>query len=106
MKSDFNGNGKADVLWQDISGSRAIWLMNGITYSSGVYLGTAAMSWNIRSYSSSTPGVGRLPAIRVYQGRQLFAEVANPSTLLREKVEWSRRGVIVIGNGLVKDQSS
>jgi len=26
-------------------------------------------------------------AIRVYQGGQLFAEFANPSTLLREKVE-------------------
>jgi hypothetical protein len=26
-------------------------------------------------------------AVRVYQGGQLFAEFANPSTLLREKVE-------------------
>jgi hypothetical protein len=33
-------------------------------------------------------------------------EFANPSTLLREKVEWSRRGVMVIGNGLAEDQSS
>jgi len=38
MKSDFNGDGKADVLWQNSSGACAIWLMNGITYSSGVYL--------------------------------------------------------------------
>jgi hypothetical protein len=45
-------------------------------------------------------------AIRVYQGRQLFAEFANPSTLLREKVEQSRRAVIVIGNSLVEDQWS
>ena len=29
MKSDFNGDGKADVLWQNSSGARAIWLMNG-----------------------------------------------------------------------------
>jgi hypothetical protein len=27
------------------------------------------------------------PAVRVYQGRQQFAEFANPSTLLREKLE-------------------
>jgi hypothetical protein len=46
MKSDFNGDGKADVLWQNSSGARAIWLMNGITYSSGVYFGTAATSWD------------------------------------------------------------
>jgi len=50
MKSDFNGDGKADVLWQNSSGACAIWLMNGITYSSGVYFGTAATSWNITSY--------------------------------------------------------
>jgi len=25
MKSDFNGDGKADVLWQNTSGSRALW---------------------------------------------------------------------------------
>jgi hypothetical protein len=49
MKSDFNGDGKADVLWQNTFGARAIWLMNGITYSS-VYFGTAATSWNIRNY--------------------------------------------------------
>ena len=27
MKSDFNGDGKADVLWQNSSGARAIWLI-------------------------------------------------------------------------------
>jgi len=31
MKSDFNGDYKADVLWQNSSGARAIWLMNGTT---------------------------------------------------------------------------
>ena len=40
MKSDFNGDGKADVLWQNSSGARAVWLMNGTTYSSSVYFGT------------------------------------------------------------------
>jgi hypothetical protein len=50
MKSDFNGDGKADVLWQNRSGARAICLMNGITYSSGVNFGTEATSWNIRNY--------------------------------------------------------
>ena len=36
MKSDFNGDGKADVLWQNTSGSRAIWLMNGTAREAGV----------------------------------------------------------------------
>jgi hypothetical protein len=26
---DFNGDGKADILWRDIEGNTAIWLMNG-----------------------------------------------------------------------------
>ena len=46
MKSDFNGDGQADILWQNSSGARAIWLMNGTTYSSSVYFGTAATSWD------------------------------------------------------------
>src|SRR6266496_1191921 len=46
-KSDFNGDSKADILWQNTSGARAIWLMNGTTYGSSVNLGTVAISWNI-----------------------------------------------------------
>jgi hypothetical protein len=33
--ADFNGDGKADILWQNIDGSLAIWLMNGATCLSG-----------------------------------------------------------------------
>src|SRR6266487_1510599 len=47
VKSDFNGDGKADILWQNTSGARAIWLMNGTTFGSSVSLGTVAISWNI-----------------------------------------------------------
>src|SRR6266513_1007349 len=46
-KSDFNGDGKADILWHNTSGARAIWLMNGTTYGSSVNLGTVGISWNI-----------------------------------------------------------
>jgi hypothetical protein len=33
--ADFNGDGKADLLWQGTDGSLAIWLMNGPTCLSG-----------------------------------------------------------------------
>ncbi len=46
-KSDFNGDGKTDILWQNISGARTIWLMNGTTYGSTVNLATVATSWSI-----------------------------------------------------------
>ena len=47
MKSDFNGDGKADVLWQNTSGSRALWLMNGTTFGSSIFLPSVATSWKI-----------------------------------------------------------
>ena len=50
MKSDFNGDNKPDILWQNSSGACVIWRMNGTTYSSSVYFGTAATSWNMRNY--------------------------------------------------------
>ena len=47
MKSDFNGDGKADVLWQNTSGSRALWLMNGTTSAAACFLPSVATSWSI-----------------------------------------------------------
>jgi hypothetical protein len=47
-KSDFNGDDKADILWQNTStGQRVIWLMNGTTLTSAVNLGFVATSWSI-----------------------------------------------------------
>ena len=31
---DFNGDGKADILWQNDDGTPAVWLMNGISVPS------------------------------------------------------------------------
>ena len=47
MKNDFNGDGKADVLWQNTSGSRALWLMNGSTFGNSIFLPSVATSWKI-----------------------------------------------------------
>jgi hypothetical protein len=45
---DFNGDGKADILWQKSStGQRVIWLMNRTTFQSAVSLGTVPTSWSI-----------------------------------------------------------
>ena len=32
---DFNGDGKADILWQNSDGTPAIWLMNGTSIIGG-----------------------------------------------------------------------
>ena len=48
VKSDFNGDGQADILWQNAaSGARAIWFMNGTTFGSSSYLPAVATSWSI-----------------------------------------------------------
>ncbi|PYJ19490.1 MAG: hypothetical protein DME99_12390, partial [Verrucomicrobia bacterium] len=59
VKSDFNGDGKADILWQNSStGQRVIWLMDGTALQSVVNLGTVATSWSIAG-SSDFNGDGK-----------------------------------------------
>ena len=48
IDSDFNGDGKSDILWQNrTTGARAIWLMNGTAFGSSVYLPAASIAWEI-----------------------------------------------------------
>ncbi len=44
---DFNGDGKADILWRHTSGALAVWLMNGITFASGGSPGSVPVDWTI-----------------------------------------------------------
>jgi hypothetical protein len=36
---DYNGDGKADILWQNADGTPAVWLMNGTSLISGANVG-------------------------------------------------------------------
>jgi cyclophilin family peptidyl-prolyl cis-trans isomerase len=47
-KTDFNSDGKTDILWQNNStGQRSIWLMSGTAHIGSVNLPTVATEWNI-----------------------------------------------------------
>ena len=48
--SDFNGDGRADILWREsASGSTYLWLMNGATaISSGYTASQADNTWTIQ----------------------------------------------------------
>ena len=48
IKNDFNGDGKADLVWQHrTTGERAIWFMNGATRTNSPSLGIIDVNWNI-----------------------------------------------------------
>jgi hypothetical protein len=45
---DFNGDGKADILWRHTSGVVAMWLMNGTALTSAGSLGSVTTDWQIQ----------------------------------------------------------
>ena len=44
---DFNGDGNADILWQNDDGTPAIWLMNGTSFIGGGGLANPGPSWHV-----------------------------------------------------------
>ncbi len=48
ISNDLDGDGKSDILWRDSSGNAALWIMDGITKSSGHLLGKVSTSWKIK----------------------------------------------------------
>src|SRR5256885_122116 len=48
VAGDFNGDGKADVLWRDVKTGRAdLWFVNGATVSGGASFGIVPSDWQI-----------------------------------------------------------
>jgi len=45
--SDFSGDGRADILWQNADGTPAVWVMNGATLLSGAALPNPSTAWHI-----------------------------------------------------------
>ena len=45
---DFNGDGTADILWQNDDGTPAIWTMNGTTPTGGAALPNPGPSWHVK----------------------------------------------------------
>ncbi|MGH6690268.1 MAG: FG-GAP repeat domain-containing protein [Gammaproteobacteria bacterium] len=45
---DFNGDGKADILWRDTAGSTTMWFMNGAAVAGQSLLPSVAASWTLQ----------------------------------------------------------
>ncbi|APV51949.1 hypothetical protein BWI17_21120 [Betaproteobacteria bacterium GR16-43] len=46
-KVDFNADGKADLLWRNVNGSVAIWLMDGFTQAGSAQIFPAGTAWQV-----------------------------------------------------------
>jgi hypothetical protein len=46
-RSDFNGDGKSDILWRNNDGQMAIWQMNGFTSTIKTVIGAPTTDWKI-----------------------------------------------------------
>ena len=44
---DYNGDGKADILWQNSDGSLSIWEMDGLTAIGGGSLWNPGSAWHV-----------------------------------------------------------
>ena len=45
---DYNGDGKADIEWQNTDGTPAVWLMNGTSLISGANVGfNPGAAWHV-----------------------------------------------------------
>ena len=49
---DYNGDGNADILWQDNVGDVGAWFMNGPKILSTTVYGNVGTSWNVQSLSA------------------------------------------------------
>jgi len=45
--ADFNGDGKADILWRDASGQNAVWFQNGTATTSSAIIPSATTDWTV-----------------------------------------------------------
>jgi FG-GAP-like repeat len=83
-RSDFNGDGQADILWQNSStGDRVIWLMNGTTYAGQVNLPTIPTYWSIAG-SNDFNGDGQ-------------ADILWQNSLTGDRVIWLMNGTTYAG---------
>jgi hypothetical protein len=48
--ADLNADGKADIVWQNVDGRVAVWLMNGTTMTASHGILGAATGWNVQAH--------------------------------------------------------
>jgi FG-GAP-like repeat len=80
---DVNGDGKADLIWQNNDGTPGIWLMNGLTPITEVGLANPGANWHLVA-SGDLNGDGRADLIWQESGGQLGVWLMNGTTPIAE----------------------
>jgi hypothetical protein len=44
---DFNRDGRDEVVWREATGAVAVWRLDGASYQSAGFIGTAPSAWTI-----------------------------------------------------------
>jgi hypothetical protein len=96
-RNDFNGDARADILWQNDNGTPAIWLMNGTIPTSQIALPNPTASWHERG-TGDFNGDGKAdilwqsdngtPAIWLMNGTTPTSQIALPNPT----ASWHERG--------------
>jgi FG-GAP repeat len=47
VSSDFNGDGKSDILWENDSGEVAVWELNGTSVIGSASLANPGPTWHV-----------------------------------------------------------
>jgi len=86
QRSDFNGDGKSDILWRDTTnGDTVIWLMNGMGLVAGGSLGTVPLAYTIAGIIDFN-GDGK-------------SDILWRNTMNGDTVIWLMNGLSLVGGG-------
>ena len=96
--ADFNGDGKADILWRNVSGMLYIWLINGTTITGGASPGTVASDWTVQGVGDFN-GDGKADILWRHSSGTLYTWLMNGLTISggaspgSASTDWTVQGV-------------
>ncbi|MBD1923776.1 FG-GAP repeat protein [Microcoleus sp. FACHB-831] len=93
--SDFNGDGKADILWRNYAtGDNAVWLMDGKLLSSSAYLAaTSDVNWESGLNDAVTPKSLNLSTRACFQTRCILKKTRSQAGCVDESRRLNYRAV-------------
>jgi hypothetical protein len=85
---DFNGDGRADILWRHTSGGLSVWLFNGVTVAATGSLGLVSSDWTVAGVGDIN-GDGRADVVWRHTSGAVAVWFLNGSTFIGSTVPGS-----------------